>query len=458
MRCNNAFYIEYLINAYKKVKRRGKMKKKILSVLLAIAMVAASAGCGNANNGGASAPSSSSEVNDAGESSADNAADSGEAESFTLLVWAPSEDQSDEYGNWLSTMCNQFNDANPQWNITFEYGVCPEGDAKTMVTQDVEAAADIYMFANDNLTALVASNAIARLGGETESYVKSSNSQSIVDSVSLDDALYGVPFTTNTWFMYYDTSAFSEEEAGSLDAMLAKEKVAFPLTNSWYIASFFVANGCTLFGNVNDESQGIDFSGDKAVAVTDYLVDMVANPNFVNDADGAGMAGLRDGSIKAIFSGSWDYNPVKEVLGDNFGARELPAITIDGAKKQLMAFAGTKAIGVNPNADNMEAAVALARYLGSPEAQQAHYELRGVVPCNTELLADPVIAADVLVKAQNNTFESTSIIQPFVTAMNNYWSPAENFGKSLINKEVTHANAEKETEKLNTSMNSTGVE
>ena len=45
--------------------------------------------------------------------------------------------------------------------------------------------------------------------------------------------------------------------------------------------------------------------------VTDYLVDVVANPNFINDADGAGLAGLRDGSVNAVFSGTWNAEAVK---------------------------------------------------------------------------------------------------------------------------------------------------
>lgn len=410
------------------------MKKKILAVFMAAAMVIGIAGCTSSNN------------------------QTTKTESFTLLVWSPSEDQSEENGNWLATMCEQFNAEHPEWDITFKYGVCAEGDAKATVTQDVDAAADVYMYANDNLTSLVASNAVARLGGETEEYIRSTNSEAIVSSVSVDGALYGIPFTTNTWFMYYNTGVFTEEEAGNLDTMLAKAKISFPLSNSWYIASFYVANGCTFFGDSYDETQGIDFNGDKAVAVTEYLVDLVANANFVNDADGAGLAGLRDGSINAVFSGSWDYNAVQEALGDNFGARQLPTITIDGAEKQMMAFAGSKAIGVNPTSDHQEAAVALARYLGSAGTQASHYELRKIVPCNTELLAEESIKNDLLVKAQNDTFDNTSIIQPFVSAMDHYWIPAENFGKSLINKEVTHANAAEMTEKLNIAMNSSAVE
>ena len=429
--------------------------KKVMAILLSMCMVAGLAACGSKEE-------ATDTKDDAAKTEAeDEAEDEAEEEAITttLTVWGPSEDQAAESGEWLQTMCEQFAAEHPNWDITFEYGVCAEGDAKTTVTQDVEGAADVYMFANDNLTALIAANGISKLGGETAETIKATNSQAIIDSVSVDGDVYGVPFTTNTWYMFYDTSVFSEEDIKNLDTMLEKGKVSFPITNSWYIASFYVANGCTLFGeDGTDEAAGIDFSGDKAVAVTNYLVDLVANPNFISDADGAGMSGLRDGSVNAIFSGSWDAASAQEALGENYGVAVLPSITIDGEAKQMKSFAGSKAIGVNLNCEYPQVAVALAAYLGSAEAQQAHYELRSVVPCNTELLADEAIAADVLVTAQNGTFDTTSIIQPFVSAMDLYWSPAENFGKSLVNGEVTHDNAAEMTENLNTSMNTAVVE
>ena len=40
--------------------------------------------------------------------------------------------------------------------------------------------------------------------------------------------------------MYYDKSAFTEDEVKNLDTMIAKDKISFPITNSWYIASFNV--------------------------------------------------------------------------------------------------------------------------------------------------------------------------------------------------------------------------
>ena len=382
-----------------------------------------------------------------------------EEESITceMTVWSPAEDQSPDYGSWLQTQCEAFAAEHPNWDITFTYGVCPEGDAAKTVVQDIEAAADVFMMTNDQLTNLLPVKAVARLGGETETYVKETNSQTMVDSLTVDGALYGVPFTSNTWFMYYDTSVFDEEDIKSLDTMLEKGKVAFPIQNSWYIASFFVANGGTLFGeDGTDEEAGIDFGGEKGVAVTNYLIDLVNNPNFVVD-DGDDIAGMGD-SISACFSGSWDYNTVKDALGDNFGAAKLPCITIDGEEKQLMSFAGSKAIGVNATSENMKVSVELALYLGSAEAQEDHYALRNIIPCNTELLEKDEIKSDALVAAQNDTFNETSIIQPFVSAMGNYWTPAENYGKAIVNGEVTKDNAEEKVEEFNISMNSSVVE
>ena len=233
--------------------------------------------------------------------------------------------------------------------------------------------------------------------------------------------------------------------------------MAFPLTNSWYTPAFYIGNGCTLFGDGTDESKGVDFAGEKAVSVTEYLVDLAANPNFKIDADGSGLAGLRDGSISAIFSGPWDANAVKEALGENMGAAALPTFTVNGEEKQMMAYAGSKAIGVNPYSKNMVAAVELAVYLGSAEAQMSHYKLRNVIPCNTELLADETIASDPLVSAQNNTFNHTSILQSFVAKMNNCWVPVENMGKGIRNGSVTHENVAEQTEAMNEAMNSDGI-
>lgn len=386
-----------------------------------------------------------------------DAAANGGKEKVRLMVWSPSEDQSKDSGEWLQTNCEAFAEEHPQWDITFVYGVADEASAAGQVAQDPEASADVFMFANDTLTTLTDADGLTKFGGKYREEIESENSQQVLDSLTMDGELYGVPFTTNTWFMYYDKSVFSEEDVKSLDTMLEKGVVSFPFANSWYLPAFYIGNGCTLFGDGTDESKGVDFGGQKAVDVTNYLIDLEANPNFKIDQDGSGLAGLRDGSINAIFSGSWDANAVQEALGENMGVAALPAYTLNGEEHQMMAYAGSKAIGVNPNSDNMVAAVELAVYLGSAKAQELHYDLRSVIPCNETLLENGDLATDPLVQAQTRTFNETSILQPFVSQMNNCWTPVENMGKGIRNGSVTHENAKEQTEAMNDAMNSDGI-
>ena len=424
------------------------MKKKALSLFLVTAMAVSMVGCGSKDadkNTDKNTDKKDTEVAAEKEPAAEDEAWEGD-----LTVWSPQEDQDT---NWLQDQCEAFAAEHPNWKINFNYGVCPEGEAKDNVTKDVEAAADVYMLANDNIPDLVSAGALSELGGDYLGYVTSTNSDSILASVTYNDSVVAFPFTPNTWFMYYDKSVFSEDDVKNFDTMLEKageagKKVSFKLTDSWYIEAFYVANGCTLFGDGTDTDAGIDFGGDKAAAVTEYLVDLAANPNFLVDADGSGLAGLGD-SVAALFSGTWDAEAVKEKLGDNMGVAALPTVTIDGKEGQMKSFIGSKAIGVNPNAENQQVAMSLAAYLAGEKAQTAHYEMRNLLPSNINIsLADDPIATAV-----TNVMTDTSIMQPLCKEMSNYWSPAENMGKNIQSGEVTKDNAAEKTEEMNTTMN-----
>lgn len=233
-------------------KEKGIMKKKVVAGMLAVLMTASLAACGGKST---TSSTKSSDKKSSGEE-------------ITLTVWGPQEDQSDDC-KWLSEECDAFAKAHPEWNLKFKYGVCSEGDAGKNVTEDATKAADVYMFANDQIPTLVSANAISKLGGDTVKTIKAENSESVVNSVTYNGDIYGVPFTGNTWFMYYNKSVFSEDDVKSLDTMLTKGKVAFPISNGWYLGSLYAANGCTFFGeDGQNEDAGIDLSGDKATQVT----------------------------------------------------------------------------------------------------------------------------------------------------------------------------------------------
>ena len=57
-----------------------------------------------------------------------------------------------------------------------------------------------------------------------------------------------------------------------------------------------------------------------------------------------------------------------------------------------------------------------------------------------------------------DTIANTSILQPLVSEMGNYWDPAANMGSELVAGTVTHENAAEKTEAMNESMNSSAVE
>ena len=431
------------------------MKKKVLSAMLVAAMTATMfAGCGsdkgttNGTQSGSTGTTKDTQV---------------ETQDVKLTVMGPSEDLDDAQGAWLKTECEAFNEEHPEWNITFDYVTCSESDAKDTVLQDPASAADVFMYANDQIADLVDAGALTKLGGEAADYVKSSNSEAMAATVTYNGDIYGVPYTSNTWFMYYDKRVFSEDDVKSLDTMLEKGKVSFPFDNGWYLASFYAANGCTIFGDGTDASKGYDFGGDNAVAVTKYIVDLFNNKNFVMDSnDGSlGLAGLKDGSVNAYFNGNWNYDAVVKNLGEeNVGVAALPTIKVDGTDCQLKAFLGSKAVGVNPNCENQEVAVKLAAYLGSEDAQLKHFELRKQAPVNTNLASNEEVAKDAVAAAMANVAANCSIAQPIIP-MQAYWDAATPFGDAFVHGaegQITADNAKEKTVAFNEQLNSSLTE
>lgn len=382
--------------------------KKAIGLTAAVAMLVPLAACGGSSDG-------------------DGKSGASGTEDITLSVWAPQEDQAKDT-NWLGQVEENFAKDHPEYNITWKNDVVSEGDASKQVSTDPSAAADVYMFASDQLGVLMDAKAIGQLGTDAEKQVKEQNGDLEVDSVTgTDGKLYGVPYTDNTWFMYYNKSKITEDEA----------KVTFPLQNSWYINGFY--DGLSLFGEKgNDADAGMVFPKDGA-DITSYLVDVVANPNFSNDDGASGLAAIKDGSADVLFSGTWSAADVKEALGDNYAATQLPTFTVNGEKKQMKSFAATKAVAYNPNAKNTKAAAQFAAYLGNTDSQKLHYEMRQIPPSDTSL--SDLTTDDIAAKAQADTMANTAILQSGLAGMNDWWTPAETFGKALVNKEITKDNA-----------------
>ena len=432
--------------------------KKIIALLLVLVMALGLIACGQAPE--SNAPAATEPAADA--PATEPAADA-QPEAITLKVWGPNEDQADD-NSFLPVACAQFADAHPEWDITFVFEVCAEGDAGTMVTKDPSAAADVYAFASDQLGTLRQANAIARLGGDALDQVMNANYGDAKDLVILsvsdaEGAVYGVPFTPNTWFMYYDKSVYTEDDIKSLDAMMAKKPVAFPITNTWNLPAFYYAVGGTMFGDGTIGAEGVKFGGETGASATLYVANAVAAGTMVDDANGAGKDGLKNGLVGAMFSGTWDAEEIQKILGDNYAAAQLPCITVNGAECQMRAFAGSKAYAANPNSANLKAATALAAWLGSAEMQELHFDLRNgsVIPAAVSLLSNEKFSTNPAAVAQNDTIANTSVLQPSIPEMGNYWANAGAMGSSLANGEINADNALEKTDEWNNGLNNSGL-
>lgn len=149
-----------------------------------------------------------------------------EDETIKLTVWGAEEDQG-----LLQELSEKFQAAFPDQKFDIQIGVESESTAKDTILTDVEAAADVYSFASDQLYDLVNAGALMNLeevgealtvAGRSLDDVKSENVEASVEAASVDGSLYAFPRAgDNGYFLYYDSSILSEEDVASWDSLLA---------------------------------------------------------------------------------------------------------------------------------------------------------------------------------------------------------------------------------------------
>ena len=108
--------------------------------------------------------------------------------------------------------------------------------------------------------------------------------------------------------------------------------------------------------------------------------------------------------------------------------------------KSLKAFAGSKVAGVNPNSKNPKAAMQFAAFLASTDGQLLRYQVRSAIPVATALAEDPAIASDIVATAILDTIANTSLLQPSLPEMANWWNPIETLGRNIVAGKVTAEN------------------
>ena len=116
-----------------------------------------------------------------------------EDETIKLTVWGAEEDQ-----DLLKELTDKFQEKYADQNFDIQIGVESESTAKDTILTDVEAGADVYAFADDQLTDLVKAGALLKLDDYAEALqladttlddVKAANVEGAIDAASWDSLL-----------------------------------------------------------------------------------------------------------------------------------------------------------------------------------------------------------------------------------------------------------------------------
>ena len=405
------------------------MKKFFVTLLAAAVAVTSLAGCG-----GGSAPTQGTTAPK-------------EVQEVTLKVWCP-QNQVDT--GIMAQQQAAFASEHPEYNIKWVTEVVGEDKCQESVLKDVGEAADVFMFASDQLPSLVEAGAVARLGGATEAMVKETNADSVIATVTVDDAIYGIPFTHNTFFMFYDKTLLNESDIVSLEKIMAKETADnvynfyFESAGGWKLGAYYYGAGLSIFGpDGSDLEAGVDWNNATGVAVTNYLIDLIHNPKCAYDGEISVSELAGDHRIGAWFDGSWNYGLYKGILGDDLGLAVIPTFNPDGTDYQLLGFYGSKCIGVNAKSSNMAAAVAFAAYLGNEENQILRYELSAQIPANVVASESEKVKADPLASVVIKEANTASVAQPANSVFSaRYWTYANAIPTEIRSKEITKENVQ----------------
>ncbi|MBR2123326.1 MAG: extracellular solute-binding protein [Lachnospiraceae bacterium] len=401
------------------------MKKGLISLVMAGVLTAGLlAGCA----GGAAPAAAPADAAPAAEAAAPAEGGSGSGE---IKIWV-----ADNVVDFTTKRAAQFMEEYPQY-AGYKVTVEPvgEGDAAGNMITDVEAGADIYAFAQDQIARLVSAGALEEMNPDLLDAVTTENDPGSVAAATVGGKVYAYPLTSdNGYFLYYDKSVVTDPS--DLDKILADCEAAgknfyMEINSGWYQTAFFFGTGCTLTYDTDDAGNftacNVDYASDKGVIAMKEMIKVKASPAFQN-----GSAAGEATNLAAIVDGTWDAGTVKELFGDNYACAKLPSfVGDDGNTYQLSGFGGFKLLGVKPQTDEnkLEACDHLAGYLAGEASQQLRYEEVGWGPSNLKAQKSDAVQADEALSALADQLQYDI---PQGQYPGEYWSLATGLGDDII--------------------------
>ena len=359
------------------------------------------------------------------------------AEDVTLTVWV-GDNQDIE---WINGVIDNFKAAYPDNNYTINVGVQTESDCAKVVLNDPTAAADVFTFADDQFNSLLNGGALQPVAEGADEIIAANGGADapVVQAASQDGVLYAYPATaSNGYFMFYNKEYFTEDDVKTLDGMMAKaaeagKYVGFPMSDGWYLYSWFKGAGLDMHVNEDGVTNSCNWNATDTpitgVQVVEALLAVASNPGFKEAASDPFVAGVKDGSIIAGVSGTWNANVAAEAWGENYAATKLPTYTVNGEQVQMSSFAGFKLVGVNPYSENVGAAMDFAAFMTNEQSQMSRFELRSEGPSNVTAAASEEVQKNPAIAA----LAAQAAYADVQRVGNKYWDTAAALGKIIVN-------------------------
>lgn len=428
------------------------MKKKLVAVLLLATMtMSLLAGCGNDKQTGGEGSTVSTE---AGGTEAGNVGkDDGKTDdgtgagtdavanliaategTVTLDLWC---DESEAYQNTMKQLVEEFKAKYSEVDFDIRIGAVSTAVAKDEVLKDVENAADVFVFADDQLYELVKAGALQSVDATFTCDPRTENAAGAVDAASQDGTLYAYPMTaSNGYFLYYNKEYLSEEDISSWDNLLAAAEaqgktVGMEVSGAWYLYGFFAGAGLEMY-RMEDGSNFCNWNATDTkytgAAVAEAISKLCQSPAMVNCVNEDAQAFALNGEMIADVNGTWATTGFMKAYGDNFTAAKLPTFTVNGEQVQMGSFAGYKLIGVSAYSKNTGWAMLLAEYLTNENSQKSIGIATGEGPANInaaaseEMMAAPALAA----LGEQSQFADRQNVGE------SYWSTGATLGQALV--------------------------
>ena len=322
-----------------------------------------------------------------------------------------------------------------QAEFQIQYAAQGESHCKDALLGGLEDGADVFAFADDQLTALAAAGAVEPV--KDADVIRTEHLPRAVEAASVGDTMYAYPLTAdNGYFLYYNKEFFTEEDAESLERMLEiaadnGKYLAMDWSSAWYVYAFFGNTGMEVGLNTDGITNYCTWNQKegtiKGIDVAQSMLEIAASPGFSNRKDEEFLKGVQDGSVIAGVSGVWNAVAVQQTWGAQMGAAKLPSFTCAGQQVQMASFSGCKLIGVNAYSRFPDWAAKLAAWIVSEQNQQLRFELRGQGPSNrraaesAQVQSSPAIAA-LLAQSEYSQLQRVS---------GKFWEPVETFAGNM---------------------------